>query len=67
MERAICDRGEGVLGDGFQRISLQAENEQFQQSRFLTFVHKIIGDDLGEVKFIVAQNQICQIRLIITK
>ena len=64
MERAIGNCGKRVLWDGFQRISLQAENGQFDQSRFLILVHQITGADLGEVEFIVIQKQICQIRLI---
>ena len=59
MERAICDRGEGVLWDGFQRISLQAEHEQFGHSRLLTFFNQIMRANLGEIYFIVIQEQIC--------
>ena len=55
VERAICDGGKRGLGNGFQRIPLQAENEEFQQPRFLTSVHQTTRANLGEVKLIVVQ------------
>ena len=63
MERAIRNWGKSVLRNGFQRISLQAENEQFQQPRFQIFVHQVVGANLTEVIVIVVQEEVCQIRL----
>ena len=63
MERAIRNGGKSVLRNGFQRVSLQAENEQFQQPRFQIFAHQVVGANLSEVIVIVVQEEVCQIRL----
>ena len=63
MQRAIRNGGKSVLRNGFQRVSLQTKNEQFQQPRFQIFVHQVVGANLSEVIVIVVQKEVCQIRL----